>query len=87
MWHIEYIRRTHPQAADRTATLKRWCRDLAGTTGSLTQRVVSIDVGHARLEPWEEVDDPAGGDVELVSACARAILRLLTVLAEEVAAP
>jgi protein-tyrosine-phosphatase len=86
MWHIEYIRRTHPEAAGRTATLKRWCRDLAGTTGELTERVASVDVAHARLEPWEEVDDPAGGDVELVSACARDILRLLTVLAAEVTA-
>jgi protein-tyrosine-phosphatase len=86
MWHIEYIRRTHPEAADRTATLKRWCRDLAGTTGDLTERVASVDVAHARLEPWEEVDDPAGGDVDLVSACARDILRLLTVLAAEVTA-
>jgi protein-tyrosine-phosphatase len=87
MWHIEYVRRTHPEAAARTATLKRWCRDLAGTSGSLSDRIRGLDLAHVRLEPWEEVDDPAGGDVELVSACARDILRLLTTLAGLVAGP
>src|SRR3984893_8078179 len=38
-WHIEYVRRTHPEAAGRTATLRRWCRDLAGTSGALAERV------------------------------------------------
>ena len=33
------------EAADRTATLRRWCRDLAGTTGDLTERVVIASKG------------------------------------------
>jgi protein-tyrosine phosphatase len=86
MWHIEYLRRVHPDAADRSATLKRWCRNLAATPEPLPGRVAALDLAHVRLEPWEEVDDPAGGDVELVAACAREILRLLTVLAGLVAA-
>ncbi len=84
LWHIEYIRRTHPEVAARTATLKRWCRDLPGTSGPLPERVASVDAAHALLEPWEEVDDPAGGDVEVVAACAREVHALLTGLAAAV---
>ena len=82
MWHVGYIRRTHPEAAAKTATLKRWCRDLAGTAGSLAARVASVGAADAPLEPWEEVDDPAGGDVEVVAACAGQVLELVTVLAQ-----
>jgi hypothetical protein len=32
------------------------------------------------LQPWEEVDDPAGGDVEVVAACAREVLDLTRAL-------
>jgi protein-tyrosine-phosphatase len=82
IWHVEHIRRTHPEAADRTATLRRWCRALAGTSGSLPDRVASVMAGSAPLEVWEEVEDPAGGDVEVVAACAAEILGLVTFLAE-----
>jgi protein-tyrosine phosphatase len=87
IWHIEYIRRMHPDVADRTATLKRWCAVLAGTSGPVGRRVASAGVGRAQLEPWEEVDDPAGGDVEVVAACAREVLGLITSLAGLLATP
>jgi protein-tyrosine-phosphatase len=82
LWHISYIRRSHPEVAAKTATLKRWCRDLAGTSGPLAERVAAANLADATLAPWEEVDDPAGGDVEVAAACAREILGLLTTLAE-----
>jgi protein-tyrosine phosphatase len=82
LWHITYIRRTHPEVAAKTATLKRWCRDLAGTSGPLPARIAEADLAHASLAPWEEVDDPAGGDVDVAAACAREILGLLSTLAE-----
>jgi protein-tyrosine-phosphatase len=80
-WHIAYIRRAHPEAAARSATLKRWVRDLPTTTGPLPIRVKALDLADVALEAWEEVDDPAGGDVEIVSACAREVLALTTALA------
>jgi protein-tyrosine phosphatase len=80
-WHIAYIRRAHPEAAARSATLKRWVRDLPTTTGPLPIRVKALDLADVALEAWEEVDDPAGGDVEVVSACAREVLALTTALA------
>jgi protein-tyrosine-phosphatase len=82
LWHIEYIRRAHPIVATRTATLKRWCRELPASAGVLPARIASLQLAQARLEPWEEVDDPAGGDVEVVAACARQILDLVTTLAQ-----
>jgi protein-tyrosine phosphatase len=81
IWHVEHIRRTHPEAADRTATLKRWCKALAGTSGSLPGRIAAVGAASAQLEIWEEVDDPAGGDVDVVAACAQEILELVTSLA------
>jgi protein-tyrosine-phosphatase len=81
-WHIAYIRRTHPEAAAKSATMKRWVRDLPSTTGELPVRVKALDLASVTLEPWEEVDDPAGGDVEEVAACAREILDLTTTLLE-----
>jgi protein-tyrosine phosphatase len=81
-WHIEHIRRMHPDAADRTATLKRWCSVLGGTSGPLGARVAAAGVASAQLEPWEEVEDPAGGDDEMVAACAVEILGLVRSLAK-----
>jgi protein-tyrosine-phosphatase len=86
IWNVEYVRRTYPDAAGRTATLKRWCAMLAGTSGAIADRVASADVAGSKLEPWEEVQDPAGGDVEAVEACGREILALVTSLAEHLAA-
>jgi protein-tyrosine-phosphatase len=85
LWHIEYIRRTHPEVAGRTATLKRWCRSLPSTSGPLADRVAELHLASTPLERWEEVDDPAGGDIEVVAACAREILTLVTNLAEVLA--
>jgi protein-tyrosine-phosphatase len=80
-WHVEYVRRSHPEGAAKTATLKRWCRDLPAISGPLPSRVHALGLDRVRLEPWEEVEDPAGGDVDVVSACAREVLDLTTTLA------
>src|ERR1700694_1649111 len=58
LWHIEYIRRPHPEAAGRAATLKRWCHALPGTLGPLPDRVAGLHLASTPLEWWEEVDDP-----------------------------
>jgi protein-tyrosine-phosphatase len=79
-WHVAYIRRTHPQVAGKTATIKRWVHEFPAVSGSLRIRIKALDLGEIALEPWEEVDDPAGGDVEVVAACAREVLDLTTAL-------
>jgi len=80
-WHIAYVRRTHSAAAFKTATMKRWCRDLHPGTTSLTARVTALGLAQVEIQPWEDLDDPAGGDVEVVAACARDVLDLTTSLA------
>jgi protein-tyrosine phosphatase len=79
-WHVAYVRRSHPAAAGKTATMRRWCRDLRPSATALVTRIMALDLAHSVLEPWEDVEDPAGGDVEVVSACAREVLDLTTVL-------
>jgi protein-tyrosine-phosphatase len=78
--HVEYVRRRHPEAAGRTGTLKRLARDLPGATGSLAERVASLHLDEVALEPWEDVDDPAGGEPEVFHRCALEIHELLATL-------
>jgi protein-tyrosine phosphatase len=78
--HVEYVRRRFPAAAARTATLKRLARDLPGATGTLAERVASLQLAEVELEPWEDVDDPAGGEPEVFHRCAVEIHELLSTL-------
>ena len=79
--HVAFIRRTYPEASGRTATIKRLCRDLPAAMGGVTDRVAVLDLAGVRLEPWEEVLDPAGGDIEVFERCALEVLDLTTRLA------
>ncbi len=78
--HVEYVRRRHPEVAARTGTLKRLARDLPGTTGTLAERIAALRLGEIALEPWEDVEDPAGGEPEVFHQCAVEIHGLLTTL-------
>jgi len=81
--HVGYVRRVHPKAAARTATLKRLARDLEPGTGDqpggadLATRVAALGLADVTLESWEDVEDPAGGDLPEFEACAREIRDLL----------
>ena len=79
--HVAYVRRTHPEAAARTGTLRRLARDLPGTTGAFADRVAALGLEHTDLESWEDVVDPAGGDLPEFEACAHDIHVLLGQLA------
>jgi len=86
--HVEWVRREHPAAATRTATLRRLCRDLPGARGaSLDERVAALGLADVELEPWEEIEDPAGGEAEDFVACAKSIVELVDALAEALAVP
>jgi len=79
--HVEWIRRTHPEAAARTGTLARLARDLSPADAPLPERVAALRLGKVELEPWEEVVDPGGGDEAIFAACAREIVELIERLA------
>jgi len=79
--HVEWVRREHPGAAPWTATLRRLARDLPGAPGaSLASRVAALGLASVVLEPWEEIEDPAGGDAEDFVMCAKAIVALVDAL-------
>jgi protein-tyrosine phosphatase len=82
IWHVAHMRKANPDGAARTATLRRWVRDLPSTTGPLSERIAALDLAGVELEDWEDVDDPGGGDLEVVAACAVQVLELTTALAE-----
>ena len=79
--HVEYVRRTHPGAAGRTATLRRLVRDLLPGDDTLRARLAPLGLEVVDLEAWEDVDDPGGGELEVFEACAREIHDLITALA------
>lgn len=68
--HVRFVRRHHPEAAWRCATLRRLCLDLAPGEDQLDARVAALGLADIPLDPTEDVADPAGGDVEVYVACA-----------------
>lgn len=74
--HVHWIRREFPRAASRTATLKRLVRDLA-PHGPLPERLAALDLGGASIEPWEEIVDPGGGEVDDFVNCAIEVVALV----------
>jgi protein-tyrosine-phosphatase len=95
--HIQFVRRRFPFAASKTATLRRLCRDFEGapTPGaagptprapgpgpvSLGQRLEGLHLAEVTLGAWEDIADPAGGELEDFERCASEIDRLTGQLA------
>jgi protein-tyrosine-phosphatase len=79
--HVAWMRRTHPGAADKTATLRRLCRDLGDGPAPLADRVRSLELADVDVEAWEDVEDPAGGEDEDYVACAIQVRQLCLELA------
>jgi len=79
--HVAYVRRVHPEAAARTGTLRRLAEDLPRLEGPFAERLAALKLGEVDLEAWEDVADPAGGDLPEFEACAREIHELMARLA------
>lgn len=80
--HVRYVRRHHPAAADRTATLKRLCRELPPGSEPIAQRLRALELETVELGPDEDVADPAGGDDEAYVRCAAELWELCQRLVE-----
>jgi protein-tyrosine-phosphatase len=78
--HVQWVRRQHPDASPRTGTLRRLARDLP-VDGGLEQRIAALDLAEVELGDWEEVTDPAGGEVALFTAVAHEVVQLVADLA------
>ena len=68
--HVRFVRRRFPDAAAKTATIRRLCRDLAPAPPSLGQRVAALDLAEVEVSDDEDVLDPAGHEGEFYAACA-----------------
>lgn len=79
--HVLWVRRTHPDASPRTATLRRLVRDLPEGPTPLHERVAGLRLHELDLEDWEEVVDPGGGDTAAYAACAVEVTELVARLA------
>jgi protein-tyrosine phosphatase len=75
--HVAWVRRELPAAAAKTATLRRLVRDLPLTSGPLADRLAALRLDEVTLEPWEDVDDPAGQEVDTYHAVAADIAALI----------
>ena len=80
--HVCWVRREHPDVANRTATLVRLVETLAPPATPLAQRLDALNLADVEPEPWEEVVDPGGGEVEQFVECARQIVALIDRLAD-----
>lgn len=80
--HVEWVRREHPEVAHRTSTLIRLTKELGPALLPLTARLDAMRLDQVDLEPWEEVVDPGGGEVDAFIACAREIVVLIDRFAE-----
>jgi protein-tyrosine-phosphatase len=79
--HVAYVRRRHPAAAGRTATIKRLARDLSDGPQPLAERVEALGLGSVEIEAWEDVEDPAGGEADVYVTCAKELAQLCGELA------
>lgn len=80
--HVLYVRRRHPEAADRTATLNFLAQSLPPGGEPLSQRVRSLGLADVDPESQGDVEDPAGGDDLDYVQCARQVERLVAELVE-----
>jgi protein-tyrosine-phosphatase len=82
--HVRFVRRHYPEAADRTATIRRLCEDLPPGPPSLAERVAGLGLADAVLSDADDVVDPAGGEGAEYEACVTELWvlcrRLITLL-------
>jgi protein-tyrosine phosphatase len=75
--HVGFVRRNYPHAVHKTATLRYLVDHLPPTGGSLAWRLGQLGLDAVVLERQEDVDDPAGGDIDDYRACAAEVDRLV----------
>jgi hypothetical protein len=68
--HVRFVRRRFPDAAGKTATIRRLCRDLPPSPPALGERVASLRLADVEVHDEEDVIDPAGEEGDFYAACA-----------------
>jgi protein-tyrosine-phosphatase len=67
--HVRFVRRRFPDAAHKTATIRRLCADLTPPPPSLTDRVSALGLADVEVSDDEDVMDPAGHEADVYAAC------------------
>ena len=67
--HVRFVRRQFPDAAAKTATIRRLCRDLAPPPPALGERVAALGLATVEVSDSEDVLDPAGHEADVYAAC------------------
>lgn len=71
--HVHYVRRVHPGASSRTATISFLATSLPAGAGPLRDRVASLSLADRDPDSQGDVADPAGGEETEYLACAEEI--------------
>jgi protein-tyrosine-phosphatase len=80
--HVRFVRRRYPDAAAKTATIRRLCRDLPAAPPALGQRVAALHLADVEVSDDEDVLDPAGHEGDFYAACADQVWGLCRQLVE-----
>ena len=80
--HVRFVRRRFPDAAAKTATIRRLCRDLPPAPPALGERMASLGLADVEVADTEDVLDPAGHDADVYAACADELWALCRQLVE-----
>ena len=67
--HVRFVRRRFPDAAHKTATIRRLCAELPPSPPSLTDRVAALALAEVELSDDGDVMDPAGYEGDVYAAC------------------
>jgi len=78
--HVRFVRRIHPDAADRTSTIRHLCEHLVPGSDPLSDRVARLHLADVALADAEDVTDPAGRDEEVYAACVAELWGLCQLL-------
>ena len=68
--HVHYVRRHHPEGADRTATVWWLARHLPPGPAPLGERLATLRLAEVDPEAQGDIPDPAGGEDAVYLTCA-----------------
>jgi len=83
--HLSYMRKKHPEADHKVASLPRLAQHMpAGSLETLEDRIRALSLSNHAFEAWEEVIDPAGGDLPVFENSAAEIHALIAAFSSKI---
>jgi protein-tyrosine-phosphatase len=75
--HVQFVRRRHPAAAGKTATITWLARHLGSGPAPLAERVAAMGLADVDPALQGDVEDPAGGPDAAYARCAGELVALV----------